>query len=212
MTMRTATSSRRRITLLLLAAAALIVVVVIWHAGQTPTPARPAEAPATTANPANTPAPAGPSEAAPPAPADPAPQAFPPADPGYPVPPGAGELDGPITDQALQILLDQHSDVEPALRKALTRIGAQVITADLTTTGASDLARTWPQLWPAGPPNRATVADFHLHAITARTDPLGYRVLAVYSGTDPVTGEAVDHAPITVPIQRTLEGYLPVAP
>ena len=141
-------------------------------------------------------------------------QAYPPIDPGYPVPPGAGALDGPITDQALQTLLDQGSDLDPGLRLSVCTLGAQVINADLTTTGAAALARAWPRLWPAGPPDRPTVTGLRMHAITARTDRAagGYQVIAVYSGTNAITGQPIDHASITIQIHRTPSGLQPVAP
>ncbi|MFC0429945.1 hypothetical protein [Kutzneria buriramensis] len=141
-------------------------------------------------------------------------RAYPPIDPGYPVPPGAGALDGPITDQALQTLLDQGSDLDPALRLSVCTLGAEVINADLTTTGAAALARTWPRLWPAGPPDRPVVTGLRVHAITARTDRStgGYQVIAVYSGTNAITTETIDHASITIQIQRTPSGLQPVAP
>jgi hypothetical protein len=175
--------------------------------------------PATTTSTAASTSPTTPAPAAPPAPATTAnspdgQRAYPPIDPGYPVPPGAGALDGPITDQALQTLLDQGSDLDPALRLSVCTLGAEVINADLTTTGAAALARTWPRLWPAGPPDRPLVTGLRMHAITARTDRSagGYQVIAVYSGTNAITTETIDHASITIQIQRTPSGLQPVAP
>lgn len=84
-------------------------------------------------------------------------------------PAAAGPFPHPLTDSDLQAMLDQDSDLDSAQRIQLSRLGAQIVYADLTTIGVAELARTWPALWPAGPPTRAAIRDFQLNAISART-------------------------------------------
>lgn len=206
MTITNARPSRRALLLFVVLAAGITTVVILAKQSESPAAAPPSP---TTSNVGPAGPGAGPTTRA--AESSSADAPYPPADPGYSVPAGAGDLDGPITDQALQTLLDQDSDLEPALRLTLNRMGAQAVFADLTTHGAAELARTWIQLWPAGPPTRPSVADFHLHAISARSDGASYRVLAIYSGKNPVTGEPIDHQQSTVRIEQTLQGYQPVS-
>lgn len=203
MTTANARPSRRTLLLFALLAAGITIVVILAKQSESSSAAGPPSPTSSNVGPA------GPTTRAAESPSADAP--YPPADPGYSVPAGAGDLDGPITDQALQTLLDQDSDLEPALRLTLNRMGAQALFADLTTRGAAELARTWTQLWPAGPPTRPSITDFHLHAISARSGGASYRVLAIYSGRNPVTGEPIDHQQSTVRIEQTLQGYQPVS-
>jgi hypothetical protein len=128
-------------------------------------------------------------------------------------PAAAGPFPHPLTDADLQAMLDQDSDLDAAHRLQLSRLGAQIIYADLTTICVIELARAWPELWPAGPPTRAAVRDFRLNAISARSGRGGdFLITAIYSGTDTRSGAPIARATSTLRAALGPDGYRPLAP
>jgi hypothetical protein len=105
--------------------------------------------------------------------------------------PAADPLDGPISDTALQRLLDAHSDVPPDLRRPLAAVAGQLVTADLTGHGWTRLATVYPGYWPTAVAARPTVTGLHIHAVAMHTHagPDLVEATVIWSARQSTTGQ-----------------------
>jgi hypothetical protein len=140
---------------------------------------------------------------------------LPPMRPGPPSRnPAADPLDGPISDTALQRLIDAHTDIPATLRRQLAGVASQLLTADLTGNGHARLARAYPDYWPAGAASRPTVAGLHIHAVAlhSHTGPDVVEATVIWSARQSTTGQPLQQRYTSIIFAYTDDRWTPRPP
>ncbi len=123
--------------------------------------------------------------------------------------PAADPLDGPISDTALQRLIDAHTDVPATLRRQLAGAAGQLVTADLTGHGQARLAAVYPGYWPTGVAGRPTVTSLHIHAVAVHSQA-GLEVVeatVIWSARQSATGQPLRQHYTSIIFTYTDDGW-----
>jgi hypothetical protein len=114
--------------------------------------------------------------------------------------PAADPLDGPISDTALQRLIDAHTDVPARLRRQLAGVASELVTADLTGYGHTRLAAVYPGYWPTGVASRPTVTGLHIHAVAVHSHagPGVVEATVIWSARQSATGQPLQQHYTTI--------------